>query len=218
MAKIDKRIIVLLWLLFFWLLASNGYGAQLNIRPDADLGTPQWETVVPAGTHYTTIDEETASDADYIATKTLNKSDWFSLQDASGTIPSGSTIDSVKIRDRIKGELDDDFTNQTHYIYYKIGNDSSGWAPPISATWADQTSNNLTAPGGRSWTRNNLDSLVIHLKKDMAGVPANTYYTYSSQLYVAIYYTAPSGVKYKGHTIVKQEEDTKGIAIGGVVQ
>ena len=191
------------------------------LRPDGDLGTPQWETTYPASptTHYTKIDESTVDDADYNKTKTLGKTDWFSLTDATGKITAGSTIDSVKITNRKKGEEDSELETQTQSTYYKIGTDSTNAAlVSMNTSYANETSLKLNAPGGRSWSIANLDSLVLTLRKDMAGTPANTYYTYNSWLYVTIWWTPPVAGENKSHTITKDVEDCSGILEGSVVR
>lgn len=192
MKKLIFSLILILW--FGFCLADVTY-----LRPDSDLdATPDWETTVPASptTHYTKIDETSYSDADYNSTKTLGKTDWFTLTDATGQITAGSTIDSVKITNRCKGDSDDDFNIQTHTTYYKIGSDSGNSnILPDQTTFTTQTSVILGAPGGRTWSIANLDSLVLTLRKDVAGVPANEYHTYNFWLYVTVWWTAPSGAK-----------------------
>lgn len=196
------------------------WAASSILRPNTDgvgdLGTSQWETTYPASptTHYTKIDETTVDDADYNSTKTLGKTDWFSLSNATGQITAGSTIDSVKISNRCKGDEDNNLDIQTHFTYYKIGSDSLNSAIyPSAASYVTETSLKLLAPGGRTWSIANLDSLVLTLRKDLAGTPANTYYTYNSWLYVTVWWTAPaSGAKANERRVkiiktLLQEED-----------
>jgi len=201
------------------LAISYSSAGQAILFPNADLGTPQWETISPAlpATHFEKVNNILIDDITYIATKTINKQDWFSLTNATDIIPDGSTIDSVKIIDRCKGETDDDFNIQEHRVYYKIGTDSTVWAPAFIETYATRTSAKLTAPGGRTWTGANLDSLVLNLRKDVAGVPADTYYTYSSWLYVSVWYSAVSTAN-QANAITKDIEDVQGITEGGIVR
>jgi len=210
-------IFILLQLLCVAIATKKAKADNLILRPNGDLGTPQWETTYPADptTHYTKVDDASVDDADYNRATAVNKQDWFSLDDASATITAGYVVDSVKIINRVKGETDDDFTVQSHSAYYKIGTDSFTFTPSFGAAFATRTSGKLTAPGGRTWSGANLDSLVLNLRKNASSV--GTYYTYSSWLYVSVWYSAVSTAN-QSNAITKDIEDAQGITEGGIVR
>lgn len=127
--------------------------ATLIIRPEADDGVNQWS---PVGDHYSRLDEVEYNDADYIYTTTENYRDDWNMQDVSGVIPADATIDSVGATVRFDRGGD----GGLGIIQFRIGNDSTcanGQNPDGYATYDTV----LSAPGGRSWSRANLDSLVM---------------------------------------------------------
>lgn len=129
--------------------------ATLIIRPEADDGVNQW-TASPGGDHYANIDEIEYNDADGLYSLTQDYRDDWNMQDVSGVTPADATIDSVKATVRFKRGGD----GGLGIIQFRIGNDSTcanGQNPADYATYDTV----LSAPGGRSWSRANLDSLVM---------------------------------------------------------
>jgi hypothetical protein len=162
----------------------------LSIRPNGDGVTKQWDRIGAGSIHYTAVDEAIGSDTDYVYEYALNEKDEWYMQDVSGTIAAGSVIDSVVLTER--GSCGN--SSQGRKAGLKIGSDST-WGtqrtnyPITSWTTYDEK---LSAPGGRTWTRLNLDSLVVMVKKSLYNADVNVY---TSHAYVTVYYTPPvSGV------------------------
>lgn len=72
--------------------------ATATLLPDGDI-LANWDTAVPGGTHYTTIDEGTVTpnDTDYVQTTTLDDIDRFSFSATPGNTSQVTQID-VKTR------------------------------------------------------------------------------------------------------------------------
>ncbi|MCJ7507593.1 MAG: hypothetical protein MUO85_02530 [candidate division Zixibacteria bacterium] len=182
-----KLTLLFILLLLFLGIPTIAFGASssLVIRPNGDAGTNQWNNLF-SDWNYENVDEELNPDVDYLFTAALNYIDQWTMQDVSGTILAGAVIDSVVLSERGK----DSTTSQGRTAYLKVGSDST-WGTQRTNTVYTTYNEKLAAPGTRTWTRNNLDSLLVSVKKTL-GITKNVW---TSQAYVTVYYTpAVSGV------------------------
>lgn len=183
-----------LFLIFnFALLILNFSGLSLAdsmvIRPNGDNGTNLWAPT-PAGSHYATVDEETVSDADYVKEVTLNQKDEWDLEDVTGTIPSGSTIDSVLLTYRGKGGYS--AVPFERWDKYKVG-----LKLDASYTWGTEHwdanfttyTEKLGRPGGGDWSRDELDDLIISAIMSVDGDVSGVWVSWT---YATVYYTPPA--------------------------
>jgi hypothetical protein len=179
-----KKVILLFILSFVFLsIPSIAYGASLIIRPNGDAGTNQWSRIGAGSIHYTAVDEATGSDTDYVYEYVLNEKDEWTMQDVSGTIPSYALIDSVVLTER--GKCGN--SSEGREAGLKIGSDYT-WGPQrTNTTTFSDSSYKLSAPGGRTWSRANLDSLVVSVIKSKYNADVNVY---TSQAYATVYYNA----------------------------
>ena len=146
-----------------------------------------WLTVTWAHVHR--VDETTADDGDYVKEQTLNQKEEWDTEDVTGTIPPGAVIDSVILYERGKCDLDGNLDLQGRTAGLKIGSDYTWGIQRKNSNWSTFYQK-LSAPGSRSWTRDNLDSLVIAVKKSYS--TGTSYYVYTSWAYVCVYWHTPT--------------------------
>jgi len=146
-----------------------------------------WLTITWAHVHR--VDETTEDDGDYVKEETLGGKEEWDTEDVSSTIPSEAVIDSVKLTERGKCDLDGSFELQGRTAGLKIGSDYTWGTQRKNSNWGTFYEK-LSAPGGRGWTRDNLDSLVIAVKKSFS--TGTSYYVYTSWIYVTVYWHAPT--------------------------
>ena len=180
-----KKLTLLFILLLLFLgipTIAHGASSSLVIRPNGNAGTNQWTKVCTGCTYnYETVDEETADTLDYVYIGKMSFTDEWTMQDVSGTILAGAVIDSVVLTERGK------CTNTAgRKASLKIGSDYTSGTQRTNTAWTTYNEK-LAAPGGRTYTRDNLDSLVVSVTKS-AGLSASVY-TYTCQAYVTVYYT-----------------------------
>lgn len=74
-----------------------------NLKPNADKAAG-WDTAVPAGAHWSTVDEgvTTPDDADYIQTETIGSQDQLHFESAPGNV---SLVTQVVAN--VRGQIDD---------------------------------------------------------------------------------------------------------------
>jgi hypothetical protein len=153
------------------------------LRPDGDGDYSNIEDRYPwTDGHYEVVDEETPDDANsyLIMYSTSEQKDAFTLEATS--IPSGATINSVKVYFRVKERESEAW----YRPYLRLGsNETAGtWITPSGGqVWATH-SEALSRPGGGSWQVSDLNSLQVAI--GMKQSPSDPYCT---QVYVEVDYT-----------------------------
>jgi hypothetical protein len=154
------------------------------LRPDGDGDYSNIEDRYPwTDYHYEVVDEEAPDDAGSFLTmySTTEQKDAYTLQATS--IPSGSTINSVKVYFRI-WELQ---YQASFRPYLRLGsNETAGTEVSTNGNdeWATH-SEVLSRPGGGSWQVSDLNSLQVAI-----GLKEVTSDPYCTQVYVEVDYTA----------------------------
>lgn len=178
--RMKRRIFLCLILMF--LLPVVAQADSMIIRPEADAGTNMW-TAVNCVDHYDCVNEVTANDDDHLyECHTDNGYDEWTLEDVSGTIPAEATIDSLTAFCRIKTDVFQNFHIAIRIVFSK----TDGTTRTPGDSWTEYTEK-LDAPGGRSWSRANLDSLKMTPQMEEEWCPS--YNCYISQAYCTVYYT-----------------------------
>lgn len=173
-----------------------------------------------AGSHYLTVDDwnKTTDTLDYIYTTSVGTDyyEHFSLKNATDLlysaplIPTGATIDSVRLFMRGKNATADE---ETFAGGFRVGA-SYTWGSERAGAWTNYTEK-LACPGGRTWNISRVDSLMLCGRKtnniDAARASIST-------LRGIVYFTPAAVAGGRGHPIVGDEEDLRGITTGGIVQ
>jgi hypothetical protein len=167
--------------------------STITLRPNGD-STPLNLVPVPSGTHYTALDESTASDTDYVyRTDTAGSYyyDYYAMQNHS---TQTGVISSITVYGRFYG--DSNYTPPDGKACFKCKFSSSGTvyslgsAFTLAEAWTVYNSGAITTnpATGSAWSWTNIDSLIIGLGL-LTGVYGGT--TKCSQLYVVVTYTPP---------------------------
>jgi hypothetical protein len=140
--------------------------ATINRYVDGDI-TAGWDTAVPGGTHYTTIDEgtvlggHTPSDADYVETTTMDDVDEYTVED---TPANTSQVTSITVNWR--GQIDDvSATAKVQLdLFHSSGTPVTG--NPKTITGADLGGYGVLGEVAKTWstltlTKTQADSLQV---------------------------------------------------------
>ena len=167
--------------------------STITLRPNGD-STYLDLLSAPPGTHYTALDESTASDTDYVYRKDTAGSyyyDYYAMQNHS---TQTGVISSITVYGRFYG--DSNYTPPDGKACFKCKFSSSGTvyslgsAFTLAEAWTVYNSGAITTnpATGSAWSWTNIDSLIIGLGL-LTGVYGGT--TKCSQLYVVVTYTPP---------------------------
>lgn len=159
----------------------------VNVRPDGPSVNTNYmgHTPIPAGPNYTTIDEESTNDSDYIYGSGTDAAYW-ELFTLSPNVPSGATVTNVTLHARHK----ESFSGASRLFVFTGTIPPTRYNLPIQYNiWAEDTVSLDSKPSGGSWTVediNNLEIGVRLIKTDEEDLEGRAYL---SQYYATISYT-----------------------------